>query len=110
VTVLEKLLQVSDLTGSFRLYKKNVLEKVIASVNSKGYAFQMEIIVRARAHGYSVGEVCIQGVTNVSPLAIQNCAQTACVIHNMLRVAEVQHSGYLHVEAHIIPAMSVTLD
>lgn len=50
---------VSDLTGSFRLYKKNVLEKVIASVNSKGYAFQMEIIVRARAQGYSVGEVPI---------------------------------------------------
>ncbi|KAA6426353.1 MAG: dolichol-phosphate mannosyltransferase [Trebouxia sp. A1-2] len=53
------LLQVSDLTGSFRLYKKNVLEKVIANVNSKGYAFQMEIIVRARAQGYSVGEVPI---------------------------------------------------
>ena len=52
------LLQVSDLTGSFRLYKKSVLEKVIANVNSKGYAFQMEIIVRARAQGYSVGEVC----------------------------------------------------
>ncbi|KAL0021829.1 hypothetical protein WJX77_005753 [Trebouxia sp. C0004] len=54
-----KLLQVSDLTGSFRLYKKSVLDKVIANVNSKGYAFQMEIIVRARAQGYSVGEVPI---------------------------------------------------
>ncbi len=52
------VLQVSDLTGSFRLYRKSVLEKVIATVNSKGYAFQMEIIVRARAQGYSVGEVC----------------------------------------------------
>ena len=104
------LLQVSDLTGSFRLYKKSVLEKVIANVNSKGYAFQMEIIVRARAQGYSVGEVCIQGVKNESLLAIHNCAQTACVIHNMLRVAEVQYSGHLHVEAHIIPAISGTLD
>lgn len=35
-----------------------MLEKVIADVTSKGYAFQMEIIVRARAQGYSVGEVC----------------------------------------------------
>lgn len=52
-------MQVSDLTGSFRLYRKSVLEKVIAGVNSKGYAFQMEIIVRARAQGYSVGEVCL---------------------------------------------------
>lgn len=51
------MVQVSDLTGSFRLYRKNVLEKVIAGVNSKGYAFQMEIIVRARSQGYSVGEV-----------------------------------------------------
>ena len=53
-------MQVSDLTGSFRLYRKSVLEKVIAGVNSKGYAFQMEIIVRARAQGYSVGEVRLQ--------------------------------------------------
>ena len=51
------VVQVSDLTGSFRLYRKSVLEKVIATVNSKGYAFQMEIIVRARGQGYSVGEV-----------------------------------------------------
>lgn len=57
---LAALLQVSDLTGSFRLYRKSVLEKVIAGVNSKGYAFQMEIIVRARSQGYSVGEVCLR--------------------------------------------------
>lgn len=29
----------SDLTGSFRLYKKEVLAKVIGDVVSKGYAF-----------------------------------------------------------------------
>lgn len=46
----------------------------------------------------------------MSLLAIQTCAQTACVILNMLRVAQVQYSEYLHVEAHIIPAMSLTLD
>ena len=51
------LLQVSDLTGSFRLYKKEVLQDVIRSVKSKGYAFQMEIIARARAQGYSIREV-----------------------------------------------------
>lgn len=37
----------SDLTGSFRLYKKAVLEKALKSVKSRGYVFQMEIIVRA---------------------------------------------------------------
>jgi dolichol-phosphate mannosyltransferase len=38
----------SDLTGSFRLFKKDVLEKVLKSVKSRGYVFQMEIIVRAQ--------------------------------------------------------------
>jgi dolichol-phosphate mannosyltransferase len=47
---------VSDLTGSFRLYKKSVLEKVITSTESKGYSFQMEMIVRAKALGYKVEE------------------------------------------------------
>lgn len=47
---------VSDLTGSFRLYKKSVLEKVITSTESKGYSFQMEMMVRAKALGYKVEE------------------------------------------------------
>ena len=37
----------SDLTGSFRLYKKSVIGKIIPTVKSRGYVFQMEIIVRA---------------------------------------------------------------
>jgi dolichol-phosphate mannosyltransferase len=47
---------VSDLTGSFRLYKKSVLEKVISSTQSKGYSFQMEMMVRAKAMGFKVAE------------------------------------------------------
>merc|ERR1712093_615168 len=39
---------VSDLTGSFRLYKRAVLQKVIESTESKGYTFQMEMMVRRR--------------------------------------------------------------
>ncbi|KAG7213695.1 hypothetical protein KM043_002936 [Ampulex compressa] len=46
----------SDLTGSFRLYKKVVLEKLIQSCISKGYVFQMEMIVRARQFKYTIGE------------------------------------------------------
>lgn len=54
--------QVSDLTGSFRLYKKPVLEKIIASTKSKGYVFQMEMIVRARSFGFTIAEVPISFV------------------------------------------------
>ncbi|KAI7098649.1 Dolichol-phosphate mannosyltransferase subunit, partial [Hortaea werneckii] len=50
---------VTDLTGSFRLYKKEILSKVITSTESKGYSFQMEMMVRAKGMGCSVAEVPI---------------------------------------------------
>jgi dolichol-phosphate mannosyltransferase len=56
---------VSDLTGSFRLYKKDVLDKVIANVQSKGYVFQMELIVLAKSMGYSVAQIPITFVDRV---------------------------------------------
>ena len=49
----------SDLTGSFRLYKKHVLETVMPEVKSRGYVFQMEVIVVARRHQFTIGEVPI---------------------------------------------------
>lgn len=55
----------SDLTGSFRLYKKEVLKELISRCKSKGYVFQMEMIVRARQLGYTVGEVPISFVDRV---------------------------------------------
>lgn len=56
---------VSDLTGSFRLYKKDILEKLIHSCVSKGYVFQMEMIIRARQYGYTIGEIPISFVDRV---------------------------------------------
>ncbi|XP_071913599.1 dolichol-phosphate mannosyltransferase subunit 1 isoform X2 [Coffea arabica] len=56
---------VSDLTGSFRLYRKSVLEDVIGSCVSKGYVFQMEMIVRATRKGYNIAEVPITFVDRV---------------------------------------------
>ena len=74
---------VSDLTGSFRyvaaclarfsirplfcrrLYRLPVLRHIITETVSKGYVFQMEMMVRARALGYSVGEVPITFVDRI---------------------------------------------
>ncbi|KAF6765880.1 glycosyltransferase family 2 protein [Ephemerocybe angulata] len=56
---------VSDLTGSFRLYRLPVLRHIISETVSKGYVFQMEMMVRARALGYSVGEVPITFVDRI---------------------------------------------
>jgi len=55
----------SDLTGSFRLYKREVLERLVNSCVSKGYVFQMEMIVRARQQSLTVGEVPITFVDRV---------------------------------------------
>lgn len=55
----------SDLTGSFRLYKRSVLSALIASFTPSGYVFQMEIIVRAASQGYTIGEVPITFVDRV---------------------------------------------
>ncbi|KAJ3515582.1 hypothetical protein NMY22_g14415 [Coprinellus aureogranulatus] len=56
---------VSDLTGSFRLYRRPVLQHIISETVSKGYVFQMEMMVRARALGYTVGEVPITFVDRI---------------------------------------------
>ncbi|QHO58997.1 Magnesium-chelatase subunit ChlI [Arachis hypogaea] len=56
---------VSDLTGSFRLYRKSVLEDIISCCVSKGYVFQMEMIVRASRKGYHIEEVPITFVDRV---------------------------------------------
>jgi dolichol-phosphate mannosyltransferase len=50
---------VSDLTGSFRLYERAAIDQILPIVQSTGYAFQMEIVVLAKKHGYRVAEVPI---------------------------------------------------
>ena len=56
---------ISDLTGSFRLYRREVLERVFPRVVSKGYVFQMEIAVRCIDEGYKVEEVPITFVDRI---------------------------------------------
>ena len=50
---------VSDLTGSYRLFKKSVFEDLLKSVKGRTYVFQMEVIVRAIQKGYKVEEMPI---------------------------------------------------
>ena len=55
----------TDLTGSFRLYKTGVLKHVIHEVQSKGYAFQPEIVIRGMHYTYTVEEVPIVFVDRI---------------------------------------------
>ena len=56
---------ISDLTGSYRLYKKDVFMDLVKDVKNGGYAFQMEIVIRAVYKGYRVEEVPITFVDRV---------------------------------------------
>eukprot|EP01130_Rhizamoeba_saxonica_P004488 TRINITY_DN1833_c0_g1_i1.p1 TRINITY_DN1833_c0_g1~~TRINITY_DN1833_c0_g1_i1.p1 ORF type:complete len:166 (-),score=31.55 TRINITY_DN1833_c0_g1_i1:50-547(-) len=58
-------LGVSDLTGSFRLYKKEVLEECIQRCESRGYVFQMEMIVRCSQLDFTIAEVPITFVDRI---------------------------------------------
>ena len=49
----------------YSLYKKSVLQHIITLTVSRGYVFQMEMMVRARALGYTVGEVPITFVDRI---------------------------------------------
>ena len=56
---------VSDLTGSFRIYKAPVLQTIMEQVEGKGYVFQMEVMVRGKLLGYKVGEIPITFVDRI---------------------------------------------
>ncbi|CAD25294.1 DOLICHOL-PHOSPHATE MANNOSYLTRANSFERASE [Encephalitozoon cuniculi GB-M1] len=47
---------VSDLTGSFRLYRTEVLRLLIEESVSTGYSFQMELMCLAKRRGFVVSE------------------------------------------------------
>ncbi len=53
-------IQVSDLTGGFKCYRRAVLEAVdLDAVRSSGYAFQIEMTYRAARKGFRIGEMPI---------------------------------------------------
>ena len=55
----------TDLTGSFRLYKRSCIKEIMPKVKSKGYVFQMEIITRAQYLGKTIEEVPITFVDRI---------------------------------------------
>ena len=57
--------KVSDLTGSFRLYERKAIEEILPTITCTGYAFQMEIVVRARKADMAIAEVPITFVDRI---------------------------------------------
>jgi dolichol-phosphate mannosyltransferase len=53
-------LQVRDLTGGFKCFRREVLEAIpLGSISSRGYAFQVELTYRAAQAGFRIVEIPI---------------------------------------------------
>ena len=52
--------QLDDATGGFKCFRRRVLEAIdLADVRSNGYAFQIEMSVRAQAKGFAIAQIPI---------------------------------------------------
>ena len=68
------------------LYRRSALEPIMEAMVSKGYAFQMEIIVRARASGLWVAEVPIVFVDRLFGQSKLGAGEIAQYLSGMLRL------------------------
>ena len=83
----EPVSSLSDLTGSFRLFRADVLKKLIPQVKSKGYAFQMEIAVRAaRERGAVLAEVPIVFVDRLFGSSKLGGAEITLFVRGLLKL------------------------
>lgn len=55
----------SDFTNSFRIYKTEVFRDCIETIKSMGFAFQMEMVIRAKKYGYKVQECPVYFVDRI---------------------------------------------
>jgi dolichol-phosphate mannosyltransferase len=78
--------RMSDLTGSFRLYRKECLVALMEQCTSKGYAFQMEIAVRASRMGYRIDEVPIVFVDRVYGASKLGGSEITMYIKGLIRL------------------------
>lgn len=56
---------ISDMTNSFRLYKRECFQELLGQVKTRGFGFQMEIIVKAQWNKKKIGEVPIVFVDRI---------------------------------------------
>uniref|UniRef100_A0A1I7XRJ6 Uncharacterized protein n=1 Tax=Heterorhabditis bacteriophora TaxID=37862 RepID=A0A1I7XRJ6_HETBA len=86
---------VSDLTGSFRLYRRDVLARLITENVSKGYVFQMLFLCFLTLFGSSI--------------ALPSEVSIECAICQLFAYGLVKENTTLNVNAHLVPQSSVTL-
>ena len=76
----------SDLTGSFRLFRRGLLARLVGEVRATGYAWQMEVAVRAAAGGAAIAEVPIVFVDRVYGASKLGGAEVALFLKGLARL------------------------
>ena len=83
-------LQVRDLTGGFKCFRREVLEAIdLDAIRSRGYAFQVEVTYRAIQLGFDVVEVPIvfrdrqTGLVQDEPLDRRSRRSGGCLFYAM---------------------------
>ena len=76
----------SDLTGSFRLFRAGLLRRLVRETRATGYAFQMEVAVRAAAAGAVCAEVPIVFVDRLYGASKLGGAEVAMFLRGLARL------------------------
>jgi dolichol-phosphate mannosyltransferase len=58
-------IMLSDFTNSFRVYRTSVFKECIQTIKSMGFAFQMEMVIRAKKYGYKIEECPVYFVDRI---------------------------------------------
>ena len=80
-------LQTQDLTGSFRMYRTDLLKRIARQVKCKGFGFQMEVIAIAESKGILIKECPITfyerrlGESKISPLEMFRFLTTTAFLY-----------------------------
>jgi dolichol-phosphate mannosyltransferase len=83
----------SDLTGSFRLYRVQTLRNLLDTIQSNGYAFQIEAITKAEDMNYKVIDypyTFINRTAGYSKLGISDCMGFAYILLSMYAMKKYQ--------------------
>jgi dolichol-phosphate mannosyltransferase len=79
-------LPVHDASGGFRAYNRRIFDEVsLAEIASRGYCFQIDLVIRVLQAGFNVVEFPIEFVDRVRGQSKMN---TAIAVESLLRITE----------------------
>ncbi|OIR56736.1 MAG: dolichol-phosphate mannosyltransferase, partial [Amphiamblys sp. WSBS2006] len=76
----------SDVTGSFRVYKRSVFDELVALCQSDRFFFQIEMLFLAKEKGFLVGECPIRFVDRLHGVSKMNIGESLEFLSGLARL------------------------